>query len=278
MCWAAGMGTVPSHGTCPPCTSTFCPCGGFHSLGAPAGGTVSLAQEATCRGPSPAHPRHSCRATGAHASTWTALLGEEPPMQPCAVSAPQSIPGVLPPRFASPSPHRSWVKGSRGTLRAVGESGTGQDRAAEESPESSREAGKGGKGKGSRSPSSPLLLRTVCCIFPRPAKPSSSSPSTQTSGEEGRRCCRPGGVGLLVDGVHGALHGAQQRLGLVRCLLQQEAGHELVHIAAALIHLPRQTGSAVRPCTDHPAPAGTRLGQHPSNIPPASSSPLCPRL
>lgn len=42
---------------------------------------------------------------------------------------------------------------------------------------------------------------------------------------------------LLVDGVHGALHGAQQGLYLIGRFFQQETGHELLHVGPSLINL-----------------------------------------
>lgn len=44
-------------------------------------------------------------------------------------------------------------------------------------------------------------------------------------------------AGLLFDGLHCTLHRAQQRLDLIGRLLQEEAGHKLVHVAPALVHL-----------------------------------------
>lgn len=44
-------------------------------------------------------------------------------------------------------------------------------------------------------------------------------------------------AGLFLNGFHGTFHGAEQRLDLIGCLLQQEAGHKLVHIAPTFVHL-----------------------------------------
>lgn len=44
-------------------------------------------------------------------------------------------------------------------------------------------------------------------------------------------------AGLLFDGLHRALDRAQQGLDLVGRLLQEEARHKPVHVAAALVHL-----------------------------------------
>lgn len=44
-------------------------------------------------------------------------------------------------------------------------------------------------------------------------------------------------AGLFINGFHSTFHGAEQRLDLIGCLLQKEAGHKLVHIAPTFIHL-----------------------------------------
>lgn len=51
-------------------------------------------------------------------------------------------------------------------------------------------------------------------------------------------------AGLLLDGLHRTLHGAEQRLDLTGRLLQEEAGDELVHVAPALVHL-RRDGNGI---------------------------------
>lgn len=52
-----------------------------------------------------------------------------------------------------------------------------------------------------------------------------------------RRRLSPRLAVLLVDGVHRALHRAQQRLDLIGRLLEQEAGHKLLHVGASLVNL-----------------------------------------
>lgn len=47
-------------------------------------------------------------------------------------------------------------------------------------------------------------------------------------------------AGLLFNGLHRAFHGAQQRLDLTGRLLQEKAGHKLVHVASSLVHLWRE--------------------------------------
>lgn len=49
-------------------------------------------------------------------------------------------------------------------------------------------------------------------------------------------------VGLLLNGIHSALHRTQQGPDLAGCLLEQEACHKLIHAAATLVHLWRRTG------------------------------------
>lgn len=49
-------------------------------------------------------------------------------------------------------------------------------------------------------------------------------------------------AGLFFNGLHRTLHGAQQRLDLIGRLLQEKAGHKLVHVAPALVHLWRERG------------------------------------
>lgn len=44
-------------------------------------------------------------------------------------------------------------------------------------------------------------------------------------------------AGLFLNGFHSTFHGAEQRLDLIGCLLQKEAGHKLVHVAPTFIHL-----------------------------------------
>ena len=50
-------------------------------------------------------------------------------------------------------------------------------------------------------------------------------------------------AGLLFNGLHRALHRAQQGLDLVGRLLQEEARHKPVHVAPALVHLWREGGA-----------------------------------
>lgn len=47
-------------------------------------------------------------------------------------------------------------------------------------------------------------------------------------------------AGLLFDGLYRTLHRAEQRLDLIGRLLQEEAGHKLVYVAPALVHLQRE--------------------------------------
>lgn len=44
-------------------------------------------------------------------------------------------------------------------------------------------------------------------------------------------------AGLFFYGFHSTFHGAEQRLDLIGCLLQKEAGHKLIHVAPTFIHL-----------------------------------------
>lgn len=45
---------------------------------------------------------------------------------------------------------------------------------------------------------------------------------------------------LLINGIHGTLHRAQERLDLIGWLLQQETGNKLLHVGSPLIHLERK--------------------------------------
>lgn len=51
-------------------------------------------------------------------------------------------------------------------------------------------------------------------------------------------------AGLFFDGFHGAFDRAEQRLDLIGCLLQKEAGHKLVHVAPTFVHL-RASGESL---------------------------------
>lgn len=56
-------------------------------------------------------------------------------------------------------------------------------------------------------------------------------------------------AGLLLNGIHSALHRTQQGPDLAGCLLEQEACHKLIHAAATFVHLWRRTevGASLEP-------------------------------
>lgn len=84
--------------------------------------------------------------------------------------------------------------------------------------------------------------------MPKAPRPPSTQVAPANSRCRGRRSPRgpreardtPDLAGLLLDGLHGALHRAEQRLDLTGRLLQKEARHKLVHVAPALVHLWRE--------------------------------------
>ena len=53
---------------------------------------------------------------------------------------------------------------------------------------------------------------------------------------------------LLINGVHGTLYRAQERLDLIGWFLQQETGHKLLNVGSSLINLGRSEGKKKQFC------------------------------